>query len=62
MTNKLRQIIQETGYSYSDNSSIISNLIELADKWCQVEEIWKNPLKSPDDALDFISRNTDLTS
>ena len=59
MKNKIRRIKNELNV-YGDLSELekdIQFLIEQANKWATVQEIFQDPTKTTDDALDYINNN-----
>jgi len=54
MKNKIREIENKVDMSPED----IRYLIELAEKWATVQEIFTDPDKSIDESLSYLSNNT----
>lgn len=59
MKDKIRRIENElNNYNSIQNPENIRFLIELAEKWATVQEIFTDPGKSVDEALNYLSNNT----
>jgi len=58
MKEKIRTIENEfNNYVDIQNPEDVRLLIDFAEKWAKVVEIYQDPLKSCDDVLDFINKS-----